>query len=54
MDETMMAILLVVGVAIAITVFVEVFVLAMMQRTRKPDYLRRVAKKYSVPTLRLR
>jgi hypothetical protein len=54
MDETMKTVLIVAGVAIAITVFVEVIVIAMMQRTRKPDYLHRVAKKYSVPTLKLR
>jgi hypothetical protein len=54
MDETMMAILIVAGIAIATTIFVEVVVIAMMQRARKPDYLHRVAKKYSVPTLKLR
>ncbi len=54
MDETMLAILVVAGVAVAITVFVEVFVIAMMQRQRKPDYLKSVAKKYSVSPLKLR
>jgi hypothetical protein len=54
MDETMLAVLIVAGVAVALTVFVEVFVIAMMQRTRKADHLRRVAKKHSVSPLRLR
>jgi hypothetical protein len=54
MDETMLAVLVVAGVAVAVAVFVEVFVIAMMQRTRKADHLRRVAKKYSVSPLRLR
>jgi hypothetical protein len=54
MDETMLAVLVVAGVAVAITVFVELFVIAMMQRTRQADHRRRVAKKYSVSPLRLR
>jgi hypothetical protein len=54
MDETMLAVLVVAGVAVAVGVFVEVFVIAMMQRTRKTDHLRLVAKSYSVSPLHLR
>ena len=54
MDETVLAVLVVAGVAVAITVLVELFVIAMMQRTRQADQGRRVAKKYSVSPLRLR
>jgi hypothetical protein len=54
MDETMLAVLVVAGVAVAVAVFVEVFVIAMMQRTRKADHLRRVAENYSVSPLCLR
>jgi hypothetical protein len=45
MDETMLAVLVVAGVAVAV---------AMMQRTRKADHLRRVAENYSVSPLCLR
>jgi len=54
MDETMLAVLVVAGVAVAVVVFAEVFVIAMMQQTRKADRLRRVAKNYSVSPLHLR
>jgi len=54
MDETMLALFIGAGVAVATVIFVVVFVMVTLQRLRKPDYLHRVARKYSVPTLRLR
>lgn len=54
MDQTMLVVLVVAGVAVAVTVFGEVFVIAMMQRTRRADHWRGEAKKYSVSPLRLR
>jgi hypothetical protein len=54
MDETILAVVIVAGLVVAVTVFVEVFVIAMMQRVRKPDHFRHAARRYSVPTLRLR
>jgi hypothetical protein len=54
LDETMLAILVVAGIAVAIMVFVEVFVIAMMQQQRKSGHLKSVGKKYRFATLKLR
>ena len=54
MDQTMLAILLGAGIAVATPIFVVVFVMVTLQRLRRPDYLHRVARKYSTSPLKLR
>jgi len=50
----MIAIVVATGIAVAATVCVAVYTMVTMQRLRKPDHLRGVARKHSVSPLKLR
>jgi hypothetical protein len=50
----LLAIVVGAGIAVVTVIFVAVFVMVTLQRLRKPEYIHRVARKYSTSPLRLR
>ena len=53
MNAAMLAVLIGSGVAIATSLLVAVFTMVTMQRLQKPDYLHRMARKYTTSPVML-
>jgi uncharacterized membrane protein YciS (DUF1049 family) len=54
MEQTLLAIFVGAGIAVVTVILVSVFVMVTLQRLRRPEYIHRVARKYSTSPLRLR